>query len=175
MARSRSTLNDSSSRSGCMRCCSTFLASLAGTALLTDYLPCRSLDELVKDKVNGLVFHTAQELAAQLEVRFSPFPCSSVPPDRRDRYRRSFAAFPLRLSSQHCVGRSSAARPTPMRPGAVQRKSGSGARGRKTGTTSCGRCCCMTWPSSRRCENCVCFLVICILMALRPAAQELRA
>ena len=34
-----STLNDSSSRWGCMQCYSTFLASLAGTALLTDYLP----------------------------------------------------------------------------------------------------------------------------------------
>ena len=38
------------------------------SALLTDCPPFRSLDELVKDKVNGLVFHTAQELAVQLEV-----------------------------------------------------------------------------------------------------------
>ena len=30
-----------------------------------------SLDELVKDGVNGLVFHNAEQLAAQLEVRLS--------------------------------------------------------------------------------------------------------
>ena len=42
--RAFSTLNDPSSCSGCMRCYSTFLVSLAGTALLTDCLPWYLLD-----------------------------------------------------------------------------------------------------------------------------------
>lgn len=39
--------------------------------------PC-SLDELVKDSVNGLVFHDAQQLATQLEVRLSSLPIRTV-------------------------------------------------------------------------------------------------
>lgn len=37
-----------------------------------------SLDELVKDGVNGLVFENAEQLAKQLEVRVSSFVFSSM-------------------------------------------------------------------------------------------------
>ena len=45
---------------------------------LHTHMVCISLDELVKDGVNGLVFHNAEQLATQLEVRR---PCHIHQPD----------------------------------------------------------------------------------------------
>ena len=58
--------------------------------------PLVSLDELVKDGVNGLVFHNAEQLAAQLEVRLSPstleeYPKVSIPGVTESPSRVSFS------------------------------------------------------------------------------------
>lgn len=47
--------------------------SVPGSDLESHNLDSDSLDELVKDGVNGLVFRDAEQLAAQLEVRLVPF------------------------------------------------------------------------------------------------------
>ncbi|KAI0735906.1 hypothetical protein C8Q76DRAFT_792397 [Earliella scabrosa] len=47
------------------------------------------LDELVKDKVNGLVSHTAQELAAQLETLLRGFPAAPELAALRRSFQRS--------------------------------------------------------------------------------------
>lgn len=51
------------------------------------FLP-HSLAELVQDGVNGLVFHDAEQLAAQFEVRSSVQRCQAVT------YRHLFASVP---------------------------------------------------------------------------------
>lgn len=100
---------------------------------------CGSLDELVKDGVNGLIFHNAEQLATQLEVRISLISCS-----------QTFLTIPCRRACcedsrprQHsllCAPPSTERRRSRLQ--AQARATGSGGRGRRTGTTRCGRCCC---------------------------------
>ena len=58
----------------CVELCMVRLTSTPTRGMIKlTYMHC-SLDELVKDGVNGLVFNNADQLAAQLEVRLHSIP-----------------------------------------------------------------------------------------------------
>ena len=63
-------------RAACMRSWVRVVSKSASSVSDLHAQPLSSLDELVKDSINGLVFYNAEQLAAQLEVRVLPPSCA---------------------------------------------------------------------------------------------------